>query len=76
MDKMHYWIVNSKVWNGRHYDEFSSEFSTILKYINKDILKQIKQSLSIEKGYHPEQYVIVSVSYLGEMTKDEWEGNV
>lgn len=72
MDKMHYWIVNSKVWNGRHYAEFSSEFSTTLKYINKNILGEIKQSLSKEKGKSPEQYIIVSVSYLGEMTVREW----
>ena len=73
MTKQHYWIVNSKMWNGKNYDEFSSEFSTTLKYINKDILNQIKQSLSKEKGNLPEQYVIVNVSYLGEMTKEEWE---
>ena len=73
MTKQHYWIVNSKMWNGKNYDEFSVDFSTTLKYINKDILNQIKQSLSKEKGNLPEQYVIVNVSYLGEMTKEEWE---
>ena len=73
MTKQHYWIVNSKFWNGKIYDEFSSEFSTSLKYINKDILSQIKQSLSKEKGGLTEQYIIVSVSYLGEMSKEEWE---
>ena len=73
MTKQHYWIVNSKFWNGKNYDEFSSEFSTTHRYINKYILNQIKQSLSKEKGNLPEQYIIVNVSYLGEMTKEEWE---
>ena len=73
MTKQHYWIVNLKKWNLAHYDEFSIDFSTTGKFINKDSLNQIKQSLSKHKGGSPEQYIIVSVSYLGEMTKEEWE---
>lgn len=73
MTKQHYWIVNLKKWNVDHYDEFSIDFSTNAAYINKDSLNRIKQSLSKEKGGLTEQYIIVSVSYLGEMTKEEWE---
>lgn len=73
MTKQHYWIVNSKKWNVDHYDEFSIDFSTTGKFINKGSLNQIKQFLSKHRGGLTEQYVIVSVSYLGEMTKEEWE---
>lgn len=59
--KKHYWLVivkNSSVSQSFYID-------TTIKFINKNILKECEGGLMGS--------MVVSVSYLGEMTQEEWE---
>ena len=70
--KRHYWLVNAKVWNADHYDEFSMTIDCSAKNLNKRAIDDCKKAVSEHINCDSKRVVIASASYLGHMTVEEW----
>lgn len=71
--KRHYWLVHAKSWNVDHYDEFSMVLDAEHKYITHQAIEDCKKAVSSKNtGYDKGDVIIVSTSYLGHMTAEEF----
>lgn len=70
--KEHYWLVSAKSWNLDHYDIFSMTLNFTKNYVSKCALDSCKIAVAKKMNIHSDKVVIVSVSYLGHMTAEEF----
>lgn len=79
--KKHFWLVSSEVYKlgdlGSPKYIGETNVSSQKKWLNKEALEGVKKGFldyAISQGCPTDCYVnIKSVSYLGEMTQEEWE---
>lgn len=66
MSKRHYWLVVVKTGNG----ESAMNVDTNTSFINKSVLDDC--AIRSKKSSRSCEAMVVNVSYLGEMTQEEW----
>ena len=72
--KLHYWFVSVEIWNGSCYGKGESYINATLPYLSEKTLDNVKLGFHKEYNIPIKDINISSISYLGEMTQKEWEG--
>lgn len=70
--KEHYWLVSAQSWNIDHYDIFSMTIQHTENFVSKYALDSCKNAVSEKTNIKADKVIIVSVSYLGHMTAEEF----
>ena len=74
-EKLHWWLICLEMWNGRCYGRCEVTASAQLQYLSSQAINQIKESVNEEYKVPLKDVHIISISYLGEMTQQEWVGD-
>ena len=69
--KKHYYLVAID-GTGKDFGKWSVNLTLDINFVNKKAMKDCLLAVSNQRGIDQNNLVVTSVSYLGEMTEEEW----